>query len=179
MMEIELHHLMLESLDGNAASYQLFLRQVSGLLRAYLRRRLSTTPDEVEDLLQDTLLAIHSQRHTYKRNALLSPWLYAIARYKLIDYLRRRARHEALHDPLDEEAEYLRVMDDDAHASSKDLTRMLAELPEHQRLPIVHTKLEGRSVAETAGLTGMSVSAVKVGVHRGMKALAKIWKEQI
>lgn len=170
---------MVEALDGNAASYQLFLRQVSGLLRAYLRRRLSSTPDEVEDLLQETLLAIHCQRHTYRRDALLSPWLYAIARYKLIDFLRRRSRQEALHEPLDEEADYWLQRDDDAHASNRDFERMLAALPAHQLLPIMHTKLEGRSVAETAGLTGMTASAVKVGVHRGMKALAKMWKEEI
>ena len=177
-MEEELRTLMLGALDGNAASYQLFLQRISSPLRAYLRRRLTAAPDEVEDLLQETLLAVHSQRHTYRRNEPLTPWLYAVARYKMIDCLRRRSRYEALNDPLDSEAEWLGVTDHDANESKKDLGKLLGALPDHQRLPIQHTKIEGLSVAEAAAMTGMSVSAIKVGVHRGMKALAKMWKEQ-
>lgn len=178
MMEQELRNLMLRALDGNAESYQHFLQRVSSVLRAYLRRRLSSAPDEVEDLLQETLLAIHTQRHTYRRSEPLTPWLYAVARYKMIDYFRRRSKFEALHEPLEEDAEWLAISDETANESKKDLGTMLDALPAHQRLPIQHTKLEGRSVAEAAAMTGMSVSAIKVGVHRGMKALAKMWKEQ-
>lgn len=182
MMEDELRNLMLQSLDGHAAAYQQFLQQVSTPLRAYLRRRLASAPDEVEDLLQETLLAIHAQRHTYRREALLTPWLYAVARYKLIDYLRRRSRQQALHVPLEldeagDEALWLAADEQAAQASTRDLNLMLDKLPAHQRLPIIHTKLEGKSVAEAAVLSGMSVSAVKVGVHRGIKALAKMWRE--
>ncbi|SNR59897.1 RNA polymerase sigma-70 factor, ECF subfamily [Methylobacillus rhizosphaerae] len=178
MMEKELRTLMLGALDGNAESYRYFLQQASSLLRAYFRRRLTAAPDEVEDLLQETLLAIHAQRHTYRRSEPLTPWLYAVARYKMIDCLRRRSRYEALNDPLDDEAEWLAATDEEAYESKKDLGRMLEVLPVHQRLPIQYTKLDGMSVAEAAAMTGMSVSAIKVGVHRGMKALAKIWKEQ-
>jgi RNA polymerase sigma-70 factor, ECF subfamily len=178
MSEEELRELMLLALDGNAQAYQQLLQRASSLVRAYLRRRLSSAPDEIEDLLQETLLAIHTKRHTYRREEPFTPWLYAIARYKMIDCLRRRAQHEALNDPFDDELEWLGADDADAGASNKDLAVMLAALPANHRLAIQHTKLQGLSVAEAAALTGMSISAIKVGVHRGMKALANMWKEQ-
>ncbi len=177
MMEEELRTLMIMALDGHAASYHLFLQRVSLPLRAYLRRRLNAVPDEVEDLLQETLLTIHAKRHTYRRDELLTPWLYAIARYKMIDFLRRHSRHEALHDPFDEATDWLEATDNEAHDSRKELDKLLEALPASQRLSIQHTKLDGLSVAEAAAMTGMSVSAIKVGVHRGMKALARMWKE--
>jgi RNA polymerase sigma-70 factor (ECF subfamily) len=178
MIEEELRNLMLMALDGHAASYQLLLQQTSGLIRAYLRRRLVRLPDEVEDLVQETLLAIHTKRHTYRREEPFTPWLYAVARYKMIDCLRRRSQHEALNDPFDDEIEWLAVSDNEANDTKKDLDKLLETLPENQRLSIQHTKLDGLSVAEAAAVTGMSVPAIKVSVHRGMKALAKMWKEQ-
>jgi RNA polymerase sigma-70 factor, ECF subfamily len=178
MSEEELRALMLRALDGNAEAYQLLLQRATSLIRAYLRRRLTNAPDEIEDLLQETLLAIHTKRHTYRRDEPLTPWLYAIARYKMIDCLRRRSHYEALNDPFDDDAEWSSVSDEEASASRKDLDVMLASLPANQRLSIQHTKLEGLSVAEAAAITGMSISAIKVGVHRGMKALAHLWKEQ-
>ena len=86
--------------------------------------------------------------------------------------LRARAAREALTDPLDDELEVFAASDTDASDARKDLGQMLASLPDGQRLPIVHVKLEGRSVVETSQLTGMSEAAVKIGVHRGLKALA-------
>ena len=86
--------------------------------------------------------------------------------------LRRRAVHETLNDPLDEAMDVFSNSDTEAAEARRDLNKLLADLPDQQRLPIVHTKLEGLSVKETAELTGMSESAIKVGVHRGLKALA-------
>jgi len=145
---------------------------LSELLRAYFRKRLNQKPDFVEDMLQETLLAVHNQRHTYRVDQPLTAWVHAIARYKLIDWLRANGTRDALTDPLDDELEVFSASDTDASDAKKDLAQLLATLPERQRLPIVHMKLEGLSVQETAKLTGMSESAVKVGVHRGLKALA-------
>jgi len=141
-------------------------------LRAFLRVRLSRLPDEVEDLVQETLLAVHNQRHTYDAGQPLTAWVHAIARYKLIDLLRRRAGRDALTDPLDDDLHMFASSDAEAADARRDLARLLERLPDRQRLPIVHVKLEGLSVIETARMTGMSESAVKVGVHRGLKALA-------
>jgi len=180
-MEQELRGLLLAGLDGDASAYRVFLQRLSTLLRGYFRRRLQRLPDEVEDLVQDTLMAVHTQRHTYRPGEPLTAWVHALARYKLVDLWRRRARHEALNDPLNDPANdvadwLVAPVDEDAD-SKRDIGRLLEALPDHQRLPIQHTKIEGLSVAETARLTGMSESAVKVGVHRGIKALARLWKE--
>jgi RNA polymerase sigma-70 factor (ECF subfamily) len=170
--EDRLRQLLVRGLAGDAAAYHTFLRDLGAHLRAFLRKRLVRLPDEVEDLVQETLIAVHNQRHTYEPSEPLTAWLHAIARYKLVDLLRRRGRREALNEPLDDDAEILVASDTEAADARRDIARLLDTLPDRHRLPIVHVKLEGLSVAETAKLTGMTESAVKVGVHRGLKALA-------
>jgi RNA polymerase sigma-70 factor (ECF subfamily) len=136
-------------------------------------------PEEVEDLVQESLLAIHNQRHTYDANQPLTAWVHAIARYKLVDLLRRRARRDLLTEPLDDEHDVFASADADAAEARRDIAKLLERLPDRQRLPIVCMKLRGLSVVETARITGMSTAAVKVGVHRGLKALAaKMRKEE-
>ncbi len=170
--EQRLRRLLVHGLDGDAKAYHLFLKDLSAHLRAFFRKRLVQLPDDVEDLVQETLLAVHNQRHTYRRDQPLTAWVHAIARYKLVDLLRARSCREALNDPLDEEHELFAANDHEAAAARRDLAKLLDELPDRQRLPIVHVKLEGLSVVEAAQLTGMSVAAVKVGVHRGLKVIA-------
>ncbi|CAN5500983.1 sigma-70 family RNA polymerase sigma factor [soil metagenome] len=174
--ENRLRGLLVQGLQGDAAAYHQFLKALSAHLRAYFRKRLFERPDEAEDLVQETLLAVHNQRHTYRPDQPLTAWVHAIARYKLIDLLRARASREALTDPLDDELEMFATSDSEAAEARKDLDQLLAGLPDRQRLPIVHVKLEGLSVVQTAQLTGMSESAIKIGVHRGLKALAAKFK---
>lgn len=176
IIEADLHATWLEALAGDAPSYQAVLTRLSGHLRLFLRRRLRDKPEDVEDLVQEILLSIHQKRHTYNPKQPLTAWVYAIARYKLIDHLRAQARHDDKNDPMDDWHDQLwMVSTDDADASKAHLTHMLSQLPDKQRLPIEHTKLEGHSVAEAALLTGQSESAVKVNIHRGLKALAKLY----
>jgi RNA polymerase sigma-70 factor (ECF subfamily) len=170
--EDRLRDLLVRGLAGDAAAYQAFLKDLSGYLRGFLRKRMVRLPEEVEDLVQESLLAVHNQRHTYDPGQPLTAWVHAIAKYKLVDLLRRRACRELLNDPLDDELAVLANSDTDTTAARLDLAKLLERLPERQRLPIVCMKLKGLSVVETARLTGMSESAVKVGVHRGLKALA-------
>jgi RNA polymerase sigma-70 factor (ECF subfamily) len=170
--EVQLRGLFLRGLEGDAAAYHQFLQKLSAHLRAFLGKRLFGWPDEVEDLVQECLLAMHNQRHTYQSDQPLTAWVQAIARYKMIDLLRAKSVREALHDPLDDELAVFAESDTDAADARRDLAGLLDTLPDRQRLPIVHVKLQGLSVAETATATGMSESAVKVGIHRGLKALA-------
>ena len=173
MGEERLRCLLLGGLAGDSSAYHAFLKELSAHLRAFLRKRLTSVPDEVEDLVQELLLAVHNQRHTYDPGQPITAWVYAMARYKLVDLLRRRSRKELLNDPLDEEDDDLLMSSDsEAAEARRDLAKLLAGLPDRQRAPIIPMKIEGLSVAETARLTGMSPSAVKVGVHRGLKALA-------
>ena len=170
--EARLKDLLVRGLAGNSEAYRVFLKELSAHLRAFLRKRLIRLPDEVEDLVQEALLAVHNQRHTYDAGQPLSAWAQAIAKYKLVDLLRRRAAYELMTDPLDDEMEIFSTADTEAAEARRDLNKLLDELPDGQRLAIVHTKVEGLSVKETAQITGMSESAIKVGVHRGLKALA-------
>jgi RNA polymerase sigma-70 factor (ECF subfamily) len=173
LTEERLRSLMLQSLSGDGASYRLFLDELSLHLRSFLRRRLSRQPEEIEDIVQELLLAIHNQRHTYDSKLPLTVWVHAIARYKIIDWLRRRSRHDLKNDSLDEREELFAAPDDTAAAeASLDLAKLLQQLPERQRLPIQYVKIEGGSVAEAAKRIGISESAVKVGIHRGLKTLA-------
>jgi len=159
---------------GDEQSYHQFLTALSAHLRGYFRKRLVQLPGEIEDLVQESLLAVHNQRHTYDAQRPLTSWVHAIAKYKLIDLLRRRSHRESQSVSLDDANDFLSYPDTDAADARRDLLKLLDQLPERQRLPIVHTKLDGLSVADAAKLTGMSESAVKVGVHRGLKALAAI-----
>ncbi len=170
--EDRLRELLLAGLSGQGAAYQIFLTELSAHLRAFLRKRLASLPDDVEDLVQECLLAVHNQRHTYDPAQPLSAWVQAIAKYKLVDLWRRRAARESLTEPLDEETELFASADAEAAEARRDLNKLLDGLPDRHRLPIVHVKLEGLSVREAARLTGMSESAIKIGVHRGLKALA-------
>ena len=171
LREMRLREMMVQALAGNEAQYRTLLTELGGHLRAFYRRRLGSQAAQVEDLVQETLLAIHNQRHTYDPARPLTAWCFAIARYKLVDSLRRHQRSDALNDPLEEEAVF-EGADLNAGVAARDLTRLLEELPDRHRLPIVHVKIEGHSVAEAARMTGMSEAAVKVGIHRGLKALA-------
>ena len=172
--EAELRELMLAGLNGGSAAHRIFLEQVSRLLRGYYKRRLSSNgkgASEAEDLVQEALMAIHTRRHTYDRDQPLMPWLYAIARYKLVDYLRKAAPSFA-NVPLEDAAAVLAPDDQSSVESAYDLRRLLAQLPEKMRRAIECVKLDGLSVAEAAKRCGMSEAAVKVNVHRGLRALA-------
>ena len=171
-VEIRLRQLFVNGLAGDSAGYHVFLKELSALLRAFLRKRLSQLPEDVEDLVQETLLAVHTHRHTYRQDLPLTAWVHTIARYKMVDFLRSRARHAALNDPLDDELEIFGSFDSEAAEAKRDLSKLLQALPDRHRLPIVLMKLEGLSVKEAAHATGMSESAVKIGVHRGLKALS-------
>jgi DNA-directed RNA polymerase specialized sigma24 family protein len=87
--EAALRSLFLRGLDGDANAYREFLQKLSAHLRAFLGKRLFGWPDEVEDLVQECLLAMHNQRHTYQSDQPLTAWVHAIARYKMIDLCAR------------------------------------------------------------------------------------------
>lgn len=175
--EDRLRGLFVRALAGEEAAYREFLAGLGAHLRGFLRRRLERLPDDIEDLVQETLLAVHNQRHTYDPGQPLTAWVHAIARYKVVDLLRRRSAREGLDQPFDDEHEWLSAPEAESAGAKRDLAALLERLPDRHRLPIVHMKLEGLSVAETAKRTGMSESAVKVGVHRGLKALAAMIRE--
>ena len=166
---------MMAGLDGDAGAYHALLERLTGHLRAYYRRRFALIghgPADAEDLLQEVLIAIHTRRDTYDPEQLFTPWIHAIARYKFLDYLRRTK--SSLKDlPIEgAEEELISVSDMTAIESGLDLQRLMSKISSKARQAIQYVKLEGLSVSEAATRCGMSESAVKVAVHRGLKALA-------
>lgn len=165
---------------GDAAAYRSLLERLSRLLGRYFRGRLARigrSARDAEDLVQDALIAIHTHRHTYDPAEPFTPWVHAIARYKLIDHLRR-SRATVSEMPLDT-VEELAAKDDSAAAESGlDLDKLLAKLPPRSRHLIEDMKLYGLSVAETARRHGMTQTAVKVRIHRGLKALGLAIKRE-
>lgn len=165
---------MIASLDGDAGAYHQLLERLTSHLRAYFRRRFARIghgPTEAEDLLQEALIAIHTHRHTYDRSQPFTPWIHAIARYKFLDYLRRtKSSFKDL--PLENAHELTSISDMTAIDSGLDLQRLLSEISSKAREAIQYVKLDGLSVSEAAARSGLSESAVKVAVHRGLKALA-------
>jgi RNA polymerase sigma-70 factor (ECF subfamily) len=174
MEEAALHALMVRGLAGDSLAYSALLQRLAEALRSYFARRLFRQPHEAEDLVQDVLLAIHSKRGTFDVSQKLTSWVYAIAQYKLIDYLRR-AKRRGVSVPIEDETA-LFASEGDATAST-DVEALLSRLPEKQRETIRLVKLEEMSVREAARKTGLSESDVKVSVHRGLKKLSNSVKD--
>ena len=143
--ESGLRPLWLRAQSGDEAAYRQSLASIATRLRGYFRRRMTGLPDDVEDLVQETLLALHLQRGTYDPALPVSAWVLAIARHKLVDLWRRRGRRENLQDALDDVDESLMVAAPDEREARRDLGVLLQTLPEAQRQAILLTKVEGLS----------------------------------
>lgn len=157
--------LMRKAQGGDAAAYRDLLLSLRPWLLAYIRRRLKGGDDE--DLVQMTLLSLHEKRHTYDPSAPFLPWIAAVARHKLIDYVRKTGRH--VHVELDEDLGAEDGFQPDL--ARRDVDVLLARLPKDQARVIRLAKLDDLSVDEVARATGKTPSSVKVVVHRGLKKL--------
>jgi len=127
LLEMRLRNGFLQGLAGDDISYHGFLYEISKYLRSFFRKRLTSLPSEIEDLVQESLLAIHNQRHTYDEGRPLTAWVYAIARYKLIDMLRRRAIHDAVTISLDGDADLFYTADDTSQEAHRDILVLLEQ----------------------------------------------------
>lgn len=168
--EIELARLMRAALAGDEKAYADVLHRVAALVRGFVRRRTAAGGIDPEDIVQDTLLAIHLKRHTWRQDAPVLPWIYAIARFKLIDAFRRRGRH--IEVDIDAIAETAAEPEAET-VSERDLARVLDSLSPGQRSVVSAVSVDGRSIGETAARLGMSETAVRVALHRGLAAIAR------
>lgn len=168
--ETRLKALMLRGLEGDAPAYRECLALLGARLRAYFARRMSGAPGDVEDLVQETLLAVHIKRATWDSSQSFTAWAHAVARYKLIDHWRRRKIRQTL--PIDDHAEFL-AAEEQHPCVGLELDRALAGLPERQRVLVCDVKLSGLSLAEAGAKAGISEGAAKVALHRALKALAE------
>ncbi len=166
--ESALRSLMQASLGGDTRAHRALLTALFPLLRRYFARK-GVNDADVDDLVQMTLIAVHERGDTYDPGKPFAPWLYAIARYKMIDQFRRTRRHVG----LDEIGELADEQDfSDALTARLDVDAQLATLPPKQATALRAIKIEQLSVAEAAAREGLSPSDVKISVHRGLKALA-------
>lgn len=166
-----LRGLMIDGLDGDAGAHAALLRLLVPLLRSFYRRRAAGADDDIEDLVQETLIAVHTRRATYDRERAFAAWLFAIARYKMIDHFRRAGRLR----PIEGMEEVLVAEDFESGTIARlDIDQLLAALPPKQARAIRATRIDGLSVAEAAQASGIGQSDVKVSVHRGLKALAAL-----
>ncbi len=158
---------------GDAESYRRLLLQLTRVLRAVARRGLASAgmaDTDAEDVVQETLLAIHLKRQSWDEDAPIGPWLRAIARHKMIDTLRRRGRRINL--PLDGFAEFLAADDSEPSMLVADFDRHLERLPAGQRNAVRAIAVDGLSISEAAARLSMTNGAVRVALHRGLRALA-------
>lgn len=173
--ETRLGALMRASLAGDARAYRVLLSELAVLLRAYFTRRLPAGNAEAEDLVQETLLALHNRRATYDAARPFTAWFWAVARYKLIDHIRRNRLRPTV--PL-EEADDVALPESEAGEAQLDLDRLLATLPARTQALVRAVKIEGRPVAEVAQAADMTEVAARVAMHRGLRALMARLKER-
>lgn len=157
--------LMAMAQAGDRQAYGALLGESQRWLRSYFARRVP--PSQLDDLVQETLLALHNKLATWDASRAFLPWLAAIARYRWVDHLRRiyRASETAADEQLagaDEEP---------AIAARISLERLFDHLPPPQARAIELVKIEGLSIAEASQSCGQSESLIKVNIHRGLKKL--------
>jgi RNA polymerase sigma-70 factor (ECF subfamily) len=164
---------MRKSLEGDQLAYANLLRETARLLRPFLSKRLSFE-SEIDDLLQEILISIHKARHTYDGKRPYTPWVYAIAKFRLQDYLRAHYADHLRHSV--ELSELENILHEDVTESGisyESISGEIQKLPEKQAaiLQLIHQ--EGYTAKEVAAKLGMNESAVKVAAHRAYKVLRK------
>lgn len=165
--------LMRSANAGDNAAYHRLLKAVTPVLRAAARRGLARAGqpvDQSEDIVQDILFAVHLKRHTWDPNAPFAPWLFAIARNKLIDALRRRGRRIFVN--IDDFSETLPGAPAEETVPATEVTAHLNSLPVRQRDVLQSISVDGISIKDTAAKLSMTEGAVRVALHRGLTNLA-------
>jgi RNA polymerase sigma-70 factor, ECF subfamily len=167
--EAQLRLWMVAAQGGSSAATKSLLSALAPRLRAFFRAK-GCSPEDGEDLVQETLIAIYTKRAMFDPNQSLLGWTYAIARYRMIDRWRgtRRRGHEY---PIEDYEHSLEAQVPEAGDPQRDIARLLANLPEKQAKAIELVKLKDMSIAQASDATGWSASDIKISIHRGLKTL--------
>ena len=163
---------------GDGSCYRLFLERLAPLIRAMAHRHLSrigTPSADVEDVVQETLLAVHLKRHTWQQDQPIGPWIAAITRYKLIDFARRHGRRKEVE--MDEGFDWAAPDSDVPLIAEHDINRLFAQINATQRTIVHAISIAGASIREVAEQLDMSEGAVRVALHRGLKALGAAYRK--
>ena len=166
-----LEELMHAAQAGDNTAYAELFRKITPLIKGFLYNRLGNRADN-DDLVQDILFAIHRSSHTYNTDRQFKAWMFAIANYKLKDYLRAHYRKAEFTEIDFAEIEHILSSDvTDTPSSSELLSEVLEILPDKQQKIVRMMKIDGHSVEQVALAMDMSPSAVKVSAHRAYKLL--------
>jgi RNA polymerase sigma-70 factor (ECF subfamily) len=162
--------------DGDRPSYEELLREIAPLIRQMIRRRESfpLPPQDVEDLVQDVLLSLHTARATYDPSRPFMPWIAAIVRNRVADGARRAVRlrgNEVAVDRLPETFSADETNRQEAFGDAATLRSAITSLPGGQRQAMELLKLREMSLKEASIVSGMTVGALKVAAHRGIRSL--------
>jgi len=158
---------------GDAAAYGRLLRAITPVLRGIVRSRgAALGPQGCEDVLQEVLLAIHLKRQTWREDGPLRPWLYAVARHKVIDAFRARGRRVEV--PVEDFAEILPAAEAPDPMEMRDMEKVLARLDPRAADIVRSIGVAGATTAETAARLEMSEGAVRVALHRALKSIARL-----
>lgn len=165
--------LMRAALGGDGPSYARFLREVTPVLRGVVRAKgRSLTREQQEDVVQEVLLAIHRKRHTWRGDMPVRPWLYAIARHKVVDAFR--AAGSAVHLGLDAFDEVLVAEDGPDGLAGRDVSRLIGRLDQRSAEIVRSVELREEATAEVGARLGMTEGAVRVVLHRAIRRMALI-----
>jgi RNA polymerase sigma-70 factor (ECF subfamily) len=151
---------------GDRSAYGALLEESLAILTTLFRRRLSD-PRDVEDVCQETLIAVHRARHSYDASRPFEPWLVAIAGHVLADHVRRRVRRR----PEILVAIPPETVGEGDGAAEFGFEQALARLPGAQREAFTLIQVEGLPVEAAAARANTSTAALKVRAHRAYRAL--------
>jgi RNA polymerase sigma factor (sigma-70 family) len=161
---------------GDRGAYDQLLREIVPFIRAVIQRQHGSAARR-DEVVQDVLLTLHRVRHTYDPTRPFTYWLASIARRRSIDALRRLGRTESaeIYDPTAYEtfADPQANRNLEVRHATEGLAEAIAGLPERQREAVTLLKLRELSLIEASRVSGSSVAALKVNVHRAIKALRK------
>lgn len=165
--------LLAEANAGDSRAYATFLRVITPVLRGVVRAKGGGLGEAVcEDVLQEVLLAVHLKRHTWQAGAPVRPWLYAIARYKVVDAFR--ARGGKVEVPIEDFDEILAAEAGPDPTEAADMAKMIGLLDDRSGRLVRMIGIEGASAAEAGQALNMTEGAVRVALHRAFKTLASL-----
>lgn len=176
--EVRLSKLMKEAQDGNSNAYRILLLEIKKMISSFVKNsffRLGMGgSNSWEDVVQEVLLAIHNKRATYNPDQYFLPWLYSIARYKVIDFARAKKTESKFIDlELDLVELDVAASENEESTANRDLQGLFDDLPQKQRQILELVKIQGLTIDEAATHTGYSHSDIKVTIHRAIKTLQK------
>jgi RNA polymerase sigma factor (sigma-70 family) len=169
---------------GDRVAYDALLRECIPLVRR-VARRCRVPADNVDDVVQDTLLAMHRVRHTFDPRRSFDAWLGSIARRRAIDSFRR-SQHTAAHEVHGRSEDEASTHSDSAavaalewRATLRVVREAVMGLPPAQREAVELLTLGECRSDDAAHLTGRSAVSHRVNLHRAIKALRSRLKDKV